>query len=538
MQILKNQTILQRQSENYIKGELSNVATVIQSPQILVTYFPINVDATTTITGLKNVSDYVGPDSHVVYDKINHLPMSGVDNLISQSQFDEELGFEEDFQSSGVIFPNTIYPKPNDFFQIESSEINALYIVTGITPVTVRSNPFVEISFRLFTRDGEIIKQLYRQVRDEYETTVTAIGLDKSLVIKKSALYDVQHHVEQYLDVVDMYQTLFYDHNKSAFVFDGLPGIDGGGCMGYMSQSDITDAALDPNHPHHSIISSITELQNGAVINERGDRFYVVEGDPIIVPGYVPYWLVRNHVNQHNQSISDCHCQTCKNKTCGNCDQNAWYDRINSLSGEKIVRQVFVDMTLWKFMFDEGIVIFDDVITYANNNLSKNIERLYMDCPDIYVDEHSYKRSVLYRLYTKDHKHNPMEFCHPQCCEADPRIAKFQGKNIYHLERYDKTRDCSLNCGYYNIWDEEFQERLKTGEPYPVCSQDITIASQCMKRIYPFDVYLRNTIILAYNNKPIDWDNVQIEYDRTIENYTLIPLVLSYYKDYIKELQR
>ena len=69
MNILHNEVILKRQSENYIKGELSNVAAVIAAPQILVDYFSIDADASTTTTGLKTIEDYLDPSSTLV---LNH----------------------------------------------------------------------------------------------------------------------------------------------------------------------------------------------------------------------------------------------------------------------------------------------------------------------------------------------------------------------------------------------------------------------------------------------------------------------------------
>ena len=52
MKILKQQNILNRQSENYIAGELSNVAMVLQTPQLFVEYFSIDVDASPTVDGV------------------------------------------------------------------------------------------------------------------------------------------------------------------------------------------------------------------------------------------------------------------------------------------------------------------------------------------------------------------------------------------------------------------------------------------------------------------------------------------------------
>lgn len=106
--IIKNQSFLQRQSDKYIRGELSNVAAVVQSTEIMLDYFSIDVDASPTIDGFKNIEDFIGPESPIVYNEIEDLPFFGVQDLVIQAQFDEELGYEEDFQSEGMIMPNTI----------------------------------------------------------------------------------------------------------------------------------------------------------------------------------------------------------------------------------------------------------------------------------------------------------------------------------------------------------------------------------------------------------------------------------------------
>src|SRR5699024_5842576 len=131
---------------------------------------------------LKNIEDFIGPTSTVVYNEIENLPMSGIQELVIQSQYDDELGHDEDFQSEGIIFPNTIVPKEDDCFLVKGNKYLALYKVIQTEPVTSRSNPFIGITFRLFSRDPILIQQLRRQVKDVYVTSVTSLGADKTLV--------------------------------------------------------------------------------------------------------------------------------------------------------------------------------------------------------------------------------------------------------------------------------------------------------------------------------------------------------------------
>lgn len=435
MEIIKNQTMIQRQSETIIKSELSNTAMVLQTPTILTEYFSVNADMSVTSPGFKNVEDYIGPGSTVVYDLIDNLPMSGIDNLVEQAQFDEEVGWNEDYQSEAITYPNTILPKPYDCFIIKNSKVTALYVVTNINPVTVRSNPFCGITFRLYSRDPEIIAQLRRQVHENYVTTVTAIGMDKSLVIKRDSYFDIQHHIEQYIEVADMYKTLFYQEQQSAFVIDGL------------------------------------------------------------------------------------------------------YDE------ESKAKRVVIDLTLWKLMFDLGIIIYDDIITYANNNMFTNFEHIFTGCPDIYQDEHVFHKSIIWRLINRDKKHNFAEYRYPQLYIPSERITKYQGKNLMYLESYGDKAICNPYVKQYYIWDKEFICRIQNNDPYPEIDLNSAVCTGCNcfcegKPAQPYNPYVRNVIINWFNGNEIKWDNIQLNDERNVENYTLIPMLLAIYKKYIHDLQK
>lgn len=436
MKIIQQQNILQRQSQNYIANELSNVATVLQTPQLFVDYFSIDADSSPTVPGLKNVEDFIHPESPIVYNEIENLPISGVDNLVTQTQFDEEVGFDEDFQSSGIIFPNTIVPKPDDCFIINGAHIPALYKVIDVKPVTVRSNPFVEIEFRLFSRDPEVIAQLRKQVRTEYITTVTAIGMDKTLVVQKEAYFTIEQHVKQYINLVDLYKMLFFDRTKSAFIFDGI-------------------------------------------YDEKEDR-----------------------------------------------------------------KLMFLDITLWRLMFDENIIVYDDVVTYAINNYNAPVEPVYVSYPDIYLDDHAFKRSIIWRLYTQDKKHRLDEFKYPQAYEPDPRVGKYKGKNLIYFEQYGETCDCNPMCMSCPTWDDEFIQRIVNNDLYPTDDWEdgMYVGPEHQydngEPVPHFNPFLRNAIIHWYNNEPIDWESLVIEDKKTCENYFLIPLVLAAYKKYIHDLQK
>lgn len=437
MRIIKNQPMFERLTQNIVANEMSNVAMVLQTPTILTTWYSVDQNATETLRGTHNVDDYIHKDSPVVYDRIENLPMYGIDNLVSQASFDEEVGFDEDYSSSGVIYPNTIFPKPYDCFTINNSPVTALYVVTDVKPVTVRSNPFIEISFRLLSRNPDTIDQLNKQVNRELVTAMSPIGANKSLVVTKLAEEEIQSHISAYLEIAHLYQMLFYDENKAAFVFDGYP-------------------------------------------DDRG------------------------------------------------------------------LRSCYIDMTLWKFMFDEGVVIYDGIITHANNNGQRTIERVYTGCPDVYLDEHAYHRSILYRLYAREgeltiRRNKFDEYRFPFIYEPTSRITKFQGQNIWYLETYLNHPSAEDAEKHFYIWDNEFLCRIRQNNPYPemplkggqcdACELHCTGAP-----VLCHNPYLRNVVINWFNGGEINWSGIEISDDKTVENYYLIPLVLAIYKKYIQSI--
>src|SRR5699024_4369285 len=185
-------------------------------------------------------------------------------------------------------------------------------------------------------------------------------------------------------------------------------------------------------------------------------------------------------------------------------------------------------------------------IAYANSNGQKTVDRVYTGCPDIYLDEHAYHRSILYRIYDNNYNNivKKSEFDRyrfPYIYEPTPRITKYQGQNIWYLETYLDHPSSHDATRAFHIWDDEFLCRIRHNDPYPEVPMGSGLCTQCEmhcsgKPVLCFNPYLRNVVIHWFNNGTIDWDSIQITDDRTIENYYMIPLVLGIYKKYIQGL--
>lgn len=406
MRIIKNNDIIERQSQNIIKAEMSNIAMVLQVEQVLTDYFSIDPDISVRMPGSKAVYDFIGPDSTVMYNKIENLPIAGVDSTIYQSEYDDEVGMDSMMTGEGTIFSNTIQPKSGDCFVLRSGTKPALFQITNIREVLIRDLPTIAIEFQLLSNSIEKIAQLESQVHETFVFTISNIGTDMNAVIKKENFFKLKDHVGMYIDLISMYEYNFYDSVRGTFMFKGMVNAAG-------RNSDVIDAVL------------------------------------------------------------------------------------------------------LKFLFEEGIIVYDDVVTYANNNYPKTIDRIFIDNPKT-VSNFIYKKSILFGIIAKN-KHK-LTNRYQEYYDENPQIAKFTGTNYYIIESYsDKEIDFDFSNDF-NIFDDEFMTAIEENNTDNMSS-------------------MKAAIVKYINNEEVDFENLEISDDRSVENFYLLPLILYIYKKYIISLR-
>ena len=416
MKILRNQSIIDTMAENIVKNELSNIAAVLAVPQVITTYYSIDAEYSQTIAGYQNIHDFIAVDSTVAFNKVKNMPMAGIDNLLISNQYNDEVGMDVDFESDALILPKTVNPKQNDFFTVSGMLYPTLFVVTDVQQTLVRSNPFVQIHFKVAHMDQDWIDQIDRQVLKTYTCSVSSLGGDKTLLIEEGTANDLQHHIQNYMEAANMYIYTYYDRSRAAFVFDGLR--------------------------------------------------------------------------------SDLEC----NRIC------------------------LIDMVLWRLMYEFGIVVYDDVLTYAANNYNLPVDRVFIDKP-VLVNDYRFKNSIIYRILDNNHNKTLNEFPYPMFYQESTQITKYQGVHVIYIEGYDEKTWChpdpALKC--FMPFDAEQILRMANNEPFE--------EGECE------GWSLRNALISYYNGEDIDFDSIEITDKKTLLNYYYIPIILGIYKNYIIGLQ-
>ena len=85
-----------------------------------VTYYHINGQKTTTDQGYGDVTEILGKESPVKFEKIEDFPLYGIDQIVLQLSNNDQ-GLDSEFESDAVVMAGTITPLQNDYFIINQS---------------------------------------------------------------------------------------------------------------------------------------------------------------------------------------------------------------------------------------------------------------------------------------------------------------------------------------------------------------------------------------------------------------------------------
>ena len=201
-----------------------------ESGAILCTYFPQRENSTTVDRGTRDIDQLFGKHSPLRYDQINNMPLYSSGTQTNPDNTDESQIEDINITGEFTILPNTIVPKPLDFFMINHLKMVALFEVTNVQYDSMRVDGFYKITYRLHSTSDETVQQLKTQVIDEYNVELNAIGTKLNPIIKKDD-YILRSGINQMVSKMIMsYRALFYNERHNCFLYhnpeDGLDYFD------------------------------------------------------------------------------------------------------------------------------------------------------------------------------------------------------------------------------------------------------------------------------------------------------------------------
>ena len=196
----------------------SQLTRFLDKSPTFVTYFHINTNETTVDSGLLTVERILGDNSPVRFNKINSLPIYGIESIVLQLENDGVLDSSYD-GGEAILLPGTVEPLPNDYFLIDYMDSRFLFMVTNVDYDTIKSNNFYKITFSLKSIDDEKLNDLNAQTKEEYHCISTNIGTEDRVFIESGDFEKMRGLEQAYANLTNHFKQLFYSNRYNKFTF-------------------------------------------------------------------------------------------------------------------------------------------------------------------------------------------------------------------------------------------------------------------------------------------------------------------------------
>jgi type I restriction enzyme M protein len=166
---------------NYINNYLdatNEYAKYLTGSPSFSTYYSINLESSTKDLGLENVTDIIGNESPIKYNKIDNFPLYIESEMTFSQLYEEDSGYNAEFEGTAVVLAGTIIPQTDDVFIIDYLEKRFLFRVTQVETSNTTMRTFYRITFVLSAFDylvkhkeapnlGEIMNKVLERIEED-----------------------------------------------------------------------------------------------------------------------------------------------------------------------------------------------------------------------------------------------------------------------------------------------------------------------------------------------------------------------------------
>lgn len=184
-----------------------------------VNYYSQNKEKSTLDEASGLYEAHLGNSSPFVFHKINDFFIYGIEQ-ISVDYNVGDYGTEADpITGEGTILPNTITPRPGDFFSISYLKEPLLFKVTSVTSDTLDTGANIyKIEYSLEYISS--IDTIEEQVEKKFNFIVNNVGTDFKTIIQDCD-YNLAVQLEALIEqLIIRFENVFFDRRLQTFVYD------------------------------------------------------------------------------------------------------------------------------------------------------------------------------------------------------------------------------------------------------------------------------------------------------------------------------
>lgn len=206
----------------YTKNKIGQYSKFLDKAPLYVTYYHINNAMSRADVGTGNVEVELGEKSPIRFNKILNFPIYNIPELKPDITYDE-TGYDIELECNDlVILPNTIKPKPGDYFVLSYPGIKEyLFRVNAIRYNTIQSNDYymVDADIKYINKDIESVYHIDHQIVETYLTVFENIGTDDRCFIKSSDIEYLNSLADLFYKLREFYRNAFYIRDLNSFTY-------------------------------------------------------------------------------------------------------------------------------------------------------------------------------------------------------------------------------------------------------------------------------------------------------------------------------
>ena len=189
-------------------------------PPTKVTYYSQNIEKSTLDPASGLNETFIGDASPIKYNKINNFIIYGIDRMSVDYDLGENGIEAAPITGEGIILPNSITPRPGDFFHIDYLKEDNLITVTAVTPDTLDTGSNIyKIEYQL-SSDRNTVQKVKKQVEKSFEFIANNVGTD----FKMTLLSDDYKLIKELESVVEnlivCFNNTFFKNNLQTFIYN------------------------------------------------------------------------------------------------------------------------------------------------------------------------------------------------------------------------------------------------------------------------------------------------------------------------------
>lgn len=205
----------------YAKNKVGQYSKYLDKIPTYVTYYHINEVLSRADVGTGNVESELGARSPIRFNKIRNFPIYNIPELKPDIEYDE-TGYDIELDCSDlVILPNTIKPRPGDYFIVSLPGAKEyLFRVNNFRYNTIQSNDFYMIDADVKDIGVNIEnRRMPGQIEETYLTVFENIGTQDRCFVKTSDVEYINGLADLYYKLRDYYKNAFYIRDLNCFTY-------------------------------------------------------------------------------------------------------------------------------------------------------------------------------------------------------------------------------------------------------------------------------------------------------------------------------